>query len=109
MARAGQLPGGSRSGNCGANFTDEHRPSVSGDCVAPSTWASSRSKERSSGWSVYSARWSACAVPGHFYNWYNLSDLRVLEPAYISTVDSGNFAGHLMAIKQACLRDDTTA
>src|SRR6185503_11739129 len=39
---------------------------------------------------------------GHFYNWYNLSDLRVLEPAYISTVDSGNFAGHLLAIKQAC-------
>ena len=40
---------------------------------------------------------------GHFYNWYNLSDLRVLEPAYISTVDSGNFAGHLIALKQACL------
>jgi cyclic beta-1,2-glucan synthetase len=39
---------------------------------------------------------------GHFYNWYNLSDLRVLEPAYISTVDSGNLAGHLLAIKQAC-------
>ncbi|HUQ19536.1 MAG TPA: glucoamylase family protein [Gemmatimonadaceae bacterium] len=40
---------------------------------------------------------------GHFFNWYNLSDLRVLEPAYISTVDSGNFAGHLIALKQACV------
>ncbi|MDP9176783.1 MAG: carbohydrate-binding protein [Gemmatimonadota bacterium] len=39
---------------------------------------------------------------GHFYNWYNLGDLRVLEPAYISTVDSGNLAGHLLALKQAC-------
>jgi cyclic beta-1,2-glucan synthetase len=39
---------------------------------------------------------------GHFYNWYSLADLRVLEPAYISTVDSGNFAGHLIALKQAC-------
>jgi cyclic beta-1,2-glucan synthetase len=39
---------------------------------------------------------------GQFYNWYNLTDLRVLEPAYISTVDSGNFAGHLIALKQAC-------
>ncbi|MEO8226837.1 MAG: glucoamylase family protein, partial [Gemmatimonadota bacterium] len=40
---------------------------------------------------------------GHFYNWYSLPDLRVLEPAYVSTVDSGNLAGHLLALKQACL------
>lgn len=39
---------------------------------------------------------------GHFFNWYDLSELRVLEPGYISTVDSGNFAGHLIALKQAC-------
>jgi cyclic beta-1,2-glucan synthetase len=38
---------------------------------------------------------------GHFYNWYDLHDLSVLEPAYISTVDSGNLAGHLLALKQA--------
>ncbi len=41
---------------------------------------------------------------GHFYNWYNLNDLRVLEPPYISTVDSGNVAGHLIALRQACLQ-----
>ena len=40
---------------------------------------------------------------GHFYNWYDLTDLAVLEPAYISTVDSGNLAGHLIALRQACL------
>jgi cyclic beta-1,2-glucan glucanotransferase len=40
---------------------------------------------------------------GHFYNWYDLEDLRVLEPAYVSTVDSGNLAGHLIALRQACL------
>ncbi len=40
---------------------------------------------------------------GHFHNWYDLHDLRVLEPAYISTVDSGNLAGHLIALRQACL------
>ncbi|MGH7475834.1 MAG: GH36-type glycosyl hydrolase domain-containing protein [Longimicrobiales bacterium] len=40
---------------------------------------------------------------GHFFNWYGLGDLRVLEPAYISTVDSGNLAGHLIAVQQACL------
>ena len=41
---------------------------------------------------------------GHFYNWYDLHDLRVLEPAYISTVDSGNLAGHLIALRQYCLQ-----
>jgi cyclic beta-1,2-glucan synthetase len=41
---------------------------------------------------------------GHLYNWYELSDLRVLEPAYVSTVDSGNLAGCLLALKQACMQ-----
>src|SRR5690606_36130503 len=40
---------------------------------------------------------------GHFYNWYDLRTLEVLEPAYVSTVDSGNLAGHLVALRQACL------
>jgi cellobiose phosphorylase len=40
---------------------------------------------------------------GHFYNWYDLETLEVLEPAYVSTVDSGNLAGHLVALRQALL------
>nr|WP_294515969.1 glucoamylase family protein [uncultured Rhodopila sp.] len=39
---------------------------------------------------------------GHFYNWYDTADLRPLEPAYVSTVDSGNLAGHLIALASAC-------
>lgn len=39
---------------------------------------------------------------GHFLNWYDTSDLRPLEPRYISTVDSGNLAGHLIALANAC-------
>ena len=39
---------------------------------------------------------------GHLHNWHATDDLRVLEPAYISTVDSGNLAGHLIAVAQAC-------
>lgn len=35
---------------------------------------------------------------GHLFNWYDTRDLRVLEPAYVSTVDSGNLAGHLIAL-----------
>ena len=41
-------------------------------------------------------------VQGHFCNWYDTVDLRPLEPIYISTVDSGNLAGHLIALAQAC-------
>jgi cyclic beta-1,2-glucan synthetase len=40
---------------------------------------------------------------GHLYNWYDLHDLEVLEPAYVSTVDSGNLAGHLIALRQSLL------
>jgi cyclic beta-1,2-glucan synthetase len=42
-------------------------------------------------------------VHGHFFNWYDLSDLRVLDPPYVSTVDSGNLAGHLVALAQGCI------
>ena len=41
-------------------------------------------------------------VRGHFVNWYDTRDLRPLEPIYVSTVDSGNLAGHLIAVAQAC-------
>ena len=39
---------------------------------------------------------------GHFYNWYDTHDLRPLDPKYISTVDSGNLAGHLLTLEGAC-------
>ena len=39
---------------------------------------------------------------GHFFNWYDTRDLRSLEPKYISSVDSGNLAGHLITLAQAC-------
>ncbi len=39
---------------------------------------------------------------GHFFNWYDTQDLRPLDPKYISTVDSGNLAGHLLALANTC-------
>ncbi|MFT8807238.1 GH36-type glycosyl hydrolase domain-containing protein [Gluconobacter sp.] len=39
---------------------------------------------------------------GHFYNWYNTADLAPLPPIYVSTVDSGNLAGHLITLACAC-------
>ena len=39
---------------------------------------------------------------GHLFNWYGTLDLRVLDPAYVSSVDSGNLAGHLITLANAC-------
>ncbi|MFZ6638895.1 GH36-type glycosyl hydrolase domain-containing protein [Undibacterium sp. TC4M20W] len=35
----------------------------------------------------------------HFYNWYDTKTLQPLQPLYISTVDSGNLAGHLLTLR----------
>ncbi len=35
---------------------------------------------------------------GHFYNWYDTRTLQPLLPLYISSVDSGNLAGHLLTL-----------
>jgi cyclic beta-1,2-glucan synthetase len=40
---------------------------------------------------------------GHLYNWYDTLTLRVLQPAYVSAVDSGNFAGCLIALREGLL------
>ncbi|MBU1244494.1 cyclic beta 1-2 glucan synthetase, partial [Myxococcota bacterium] len=40
---------------------------------------------------------------GHFYNWYDTQTLQPLPPRYISSVDSGNLAGHLLTLRQAML------
>jgi cyclic beta-1,2-glucan synthetase len=39
---------------------------------------------------------------GHFYNWYDTRDLQPLDPKYISSVDSGNLAGHLIVLGNSC-------
>ena len=36
---------------------------------------------------------------GHLYNWYNIKTKEPLYPRYVSTVDSGNFAGYLYVTK----------
>ena len=40
---------------------------------------------------------------GHFYNWYDTQSLKPLAPRYISSVDSGNLAGHLMTLRPGLL------
>lgn len=39
---------------------------------------------------------------GHLFNWYDTQTLQSLQPEYISSVDSGNMAGHLIALANSC-------
>jgi cyclic beta-1,2-glucan synthetase len=41
---------------------------------------------------------------GHFLNWYDTATLAPLRPRYVSTVDSGNLAGALIALAQGLLQ-----
>lgn len=40
---------------------------------------------------------------GHFYNWYDTQTLEPLPLLYVSTVDSGNLAGHLLTLRGGLL------
>ncbi len=40
---------------------------------------------------------------GHFFNWYDTVSLQPLMPKYVSSVDSGNLAGHLLVLRQGLL------
>ncbi|MFO0929954.1 MAG: glucoamylase family protein [Gemmataceae bacterium] len=40
---------------------------------------------------------------GHLLNWYDTESLRPLPPAYVSTVDSGNFLGCLLTLEHGLL------
>lgn len=39
---------------------------------------------------------------GHLYNWYDTTTTEPLNPKYVSAVDSGNLAGHLLAVASFC-------
>jgi cyclic beta-1,2-glucan synthetase len=40
---------------------------------------------------------------GHVLNWYDTKTLAPLSPRYVSTVDSGNLAAYLWALREACV------
>src|SRR6185369_6530773 len=40
---------------------------------------------------------------GHFYNWYDTRSLAPLPPLYVSSVDSGNLACHLLTLRAGLL------
>jgi len=42
-------------------------------------------------------------IQGHFLNWYDTETLQPLRPRYVSSVDSGNLAGHLLTLRAGLL------
>ena len=102
-AAARQFPGRSRR-RC--SRTGPRRPisaSIFSRWPAPATSAGSERDETVERLEATLATMSGMArFRGHFYNWYDTSDLRPLDPKYVSSVDSGNLAGHLIALANAC-------
>ena len=43
---------------------------------------------------------------GHLYNWYSTSDLQVLRPEFVSTVDNGNFICSLITLRNGLKKID---
>ena len=39
---------------------------------------------------------------GHLYNWYDTETGKPLSPRYVSSVDSGNYVGHLLVLASFC-------
>ena len=102
-AAARQLPGRSRAGARAPDLADQHRPLP----------ARRSSRARDFGWigtidaidrleATLATMSGLARFRGHFFNWYDTRDLRPLEPPYVSSVDSGNLAGHLIALANAC-------
>ncbi len=57
---------------------------------------------------IWNETWSSWrkleTYKGHYFNWYETSELKTLSPRYVSTVDSGNLAACLLAW-QTCLHE----
>jgi len=55
---------------------------------------------RSIGRTLHTLRGLHRDISGHLYNWYDTRNCKALEPRYVSAVDSGNYVGHLMVVRQ---------
>ena len=78
-------------------LTDQHRP-LADHCLAAYDLATSPLPSSSKLYADAGLARQAAALRGHFYNWYDTTTLEPLRPMYVSTVDSGNLAGHLLTL-----------
>ena len=102
-AAARQLPGGPAAGRRAPDLADQHRPlsALDGRGARLRLDRPARHRRAARGDARHAAtRWSGSA--GTSTTGTTPATLRPLEPPYVSTVDSGNLAGHLLALAQAC-------
>ena len=99
---ARQLPGDAEPGRRAPHVADEHRPVSARRRWPRATSAGSAPSTPSSGWRRRSRRCGASsASAATSTTGTTRGDLRPLEPKYVSSVDSGNLAGHLIALAHA--------
>ena len=103
VAARRQLPGGAARADGPPHVADQHRPDAPLDARRPTTSATSaRASCRSACGARSRASRGSPHYQGHLLNWYETKNLQPLLPRYVSTVDSGNFAGCLVALEQGC-------
>ena len=104
LAAARQLPGGPAAGRRAPHLADQHRavparrPSAARDFGWIGTARHGRAARGDAGDDATSSSASAATST----TGTTRATLRPLEPTYVSTVDSGNLAGHLLALANAC-------
>ena len=104
LAAAGQLSGASGCRGRASHLADQHGALRCSRICPPTTSATFRPDSSSSARRMRSPRWRRLERhQGHFYNWYDTQSLQPLPPLYISSVDSGNLAGHLLTLRPGLL------
>ena len=104
LAAAGQLPGRPEGGGRPPHLADEHGAAARSRRCRPTTSATSpcRTSPTALG-RTFDTLDRLERYRGHFLNWYETTTLRPLPPAYVSTVDSGNLLGCLLALKNGLI------
>ena len=104
LAAAGQHPGAPDPGGRAAHLADQHRPVAAGQpgrlgFRLPQPAAAARAHRSDASHTL--ERWSATAAISTTGT--TPQTLQPLPPHYVSTVDSGNLAGHLLTLRQGLL------
>ncbi len=87
-----------------SHVADEYGPGAARELSPPTISATCRQDASWNARSRLSAAWQALErYRGHFYNWYDTQSLKPLLPMYISSVDSGNLAGHVLTLRRGLL------
>ena len=101
-AAARQLPGRPEAGRRAPHLAHQHRPLPAVDGRGPRLRLARPARHRRAPRGDARHDRAPGAFPRPLLQLVRHPHLRPLEPRYVSSVDSGNLAGHLLALAQAC-------